>query len=107
MPNSPTSSKLSAPDKDTPWTLGYDRRALEKLHNLPEKIRRQIQRRIDALVINPHPVGSKKLYNIRDTGDPVHSEESGGYRILYVLRKAQRRIDILDAGDRKDIYRNR
>lgn len=102
------SSEKSAPEaKPQPWELAYDRRALDNLKALPQKQRRQVQKRIDALAANPHPVNSKKMFNMSKGGDAVYREESGDYRILYAVREGKRQLLILDADDRKRIYRNK
>jgi mRNA interferase RelE/StbE len=66
----------------------------------PGKIQRQLVRKIESLVENPHPAGSKllhgekKLYRIR----------SGDYRIVYQIQHENLLILIVKVGHRKDVY---
>lgn len=88
------------------YAIAYAEVALKYLEGLRSvKIRRQIKSRIDALVFDPFPAGSKKLENVTDHRDPVYRVRSGDYRVLYVVRSNAHQIVVLDIGDRKDIYR--
>ncbi|WP_428668560.1 type II toxin-antitoxin system RelE family toxin [Runella sp.] len=59
----------------------------------------RIKKEIPDLAINPRPVGFKKL-----EGRVAYRIRQGNYRIIYDIRDKVRIVDILDVGDRKEIY---
>lgn len=84
--------------------LAYTRAALAFLEkHVPHKVRRQIGRKIRALMGDPHPPGSKLLQNVMDGKNRVYRVRSGDYRVLYSVRPDQ--IVVLDIDNRKDVYR--
>lgn len=85
----------------------WNERALEQLSSIPYKQRAQIIKKAKALMLDPHPKGSKKLEGIlSNQGEAVYRQRSGDYRILYEIRiNPQVIVTILDVGNRKDIYR--
>lgn len=86
--------------------LSFSGAALAFLSTVPHKYRAQIVKRARALIINPHPQGSKRLHGVTTPmGEPILRERSGDYRILYVLRKDPDQVVILDIDHRKDIYK--
>lgn len=71
---------------------------------LPDKFRLQIGHRIDALLLDPHPRGSKKLHGeVGPYGEVVYRERSGDYRIVYIIRGQA--VVVLKVDDRKDVYK--
>lgn len=89
------------------WGLAFGPDAAAFLDAMPPgKIRRQIVKKAKALLLDPRPLKSKQLQGVTtDAGEPVRSERSGDYRILYVIRKNPGEVVILDIDDRKDVYR--
>lgn len=85
--------------------LAYTEAALTFLELLPPKFQRQIKRRIDLLISNPTPSGSRKLQGVMDGEYPVYRVRQGDYRILYVARDNPSQIVVLEIGHRKDVYR--
>ena len=86
--------------------LAFSDAALDSLETIPHKNRAQIIKRAKALILNPHPIGSKQLKNKKTiVGEPVFRERCGDYRILYVVRTDPNEVVILDIGHRKDVYR--
>lgn len=80
--------------------------ALRNLANVPPKIRAQLIKKAKALILNPHPVGSKQLHGrMTDDGEPIYRQRSGDYRLLYVVRKNPDEVIVLDIGNRRDVYR--
>lgn len=80
--------------------------ALDNLERFPFKIRDQIIKRMNALVLDPHPPGSIKLQGVKsDYGEPVYRQRSGDYRILYVVRNKLRQVMVIDIDHRKNVYR--
>jgi mRNA interferase RelE/StbE len=88
------------------YGIAYSESALKYLAgNVPNKIRSQIKRRIEALTFDPFPPGSTKLIGVSEGGHDVHRIRSGDYRIVYSVRSNPQQIIVLRIGDRKDIYR--
>lgn len=83
--------------------LTYSEAALAFLQSLPNKIRGQVKRKIDALIQNPNPAGCCLVKGMSDGPDKVWRIRSGDYRVLYVVRNPD--IFILDIDHRKDVYR--
>jgi mRNA-degrading endonuclease RelE of RelBE toxin-antitoxin system len=86
------------------YGFAYTEVALKYLETkIPAKIRGQIKRRIEALVADPTPPGSKQLHGVMDGEYPVRRARQGDYRILYSVRGVI--VVILDIDHRKDVYR--
>ena len=86
------------------YGFAYTEDALKYLETkVPNKIRSQIKKRIEALAAAPTPSGCKKLVGVVDGSHPVYRVRQGDYIILYSIRPVI--IVILDIGHRKDIYR--
>lgn len=86
--------------------LAFSDAALDYLETIPHKVRAQVIKKAKALILNPHPQGSKQLKDRKTiVGEPVFRERSGDYRILYVVRTEPDEVVILDIGHRKDVYR--
>jgi mRNA-degrading endonuclease RelE of RelBE toxin-antitoxin system len=86
--------------------LAFSESSLDFLGTIPHKIRAQIIKKAKALLIDPFPVGCKRLKGVTTVkGEPVHRERSGDYRILYVKRTNPDEVVILDIDNRKDVYR--
>ena len=80
--------------------------ALASLGKFPHKIRAQLIRKAKALILDPHPPGSKKLAgHSTDEGEPIYRQRSGDYRILYIVRGNPAEVIVLDIDNRKDVYR--
>ena len=87
------------------YGLAYTEEALRFLETLPPKFQRQIKRRVESLLSNPNPPGSRIVRNVTDNGDPVRRVRQGDYRILYIVKRNPDQIIVLDIGHRKDVYR--
>lgn len=86
------------------YGFAYAESALRYLEKqVPQKIRKQIKKRIQSLAANPTPPGAKKVQGVMDGEYPVYRVRQGDYRILYSVRPVI--IVILDIGHRKDVYR--
>jgi mRNA interferase RelE/StbE len=75
------------------------RRAQKQLSNIPKPTYVRIRDSIAVLASNPRPVGSRKL-----SGREGWRLRSGNYRVIYEIDDRQRRVVVLDIGDRKDVY---
>lgn len=80
--------------------------ALDNLARIPFKIRAQLIKKAKALILNPHPSGSRPLKGVTtDEGDVIYRQRSGDYRILYIVRTNPNEVIVLDIDNRKDVYR--
>ena len=67
---------------------------------LPHLIAAKIENSLLELEENPRPAGCKKL-----KGRPGYRIRVGDYRIIYEIEDNILRVIVIDAGNRKDIYR--
>lgn len=86
----------------TIYGLAYSKDALAFLKACPAKHRKQVIKKIDALMSDPHPA-HRKLVQAMGEDEQVWRVRSGDYRVLYVVRDVS--IVILDIDHRKDVYR--
>ena len=78
--------------------LVFTRSALGNVSRFPHKIRAQLIKKAKALILDPHPPGSKKLAAFTtEDGESVYRQRSGDLRILYVVRSNE--VIILDIND--------
>lgn len=80
------------------YSIRIDKQALEYLSSLPQKIKRQIGRKIERLKTDPCPPKCKKLE------DGVYWVRSANYRIIYQIEAEVVLVCVLKIGDRKDVY---
>ena len=88
--------------------LVLSKAALRNLERIPFKIRAQLIKKAKALILDPHPSGSKPLKDVTtDAGEIVYRQRSGDYRILYIVRTMKKltEVIVLDIDNRKDVYR--
>ena len=74
--------------------------ALKELAELPAKVRRRADERIQGLAHNPRPPGCKKLKGEEDQ----YRVALGAYRIVYRIQDAVLLVTVLRVQHRKDAY---
>jgi mRNA interferase RelE/StbE len=74
----------------------------KELKKLSPSIVTPISIKIDNLAKNPRPPGCKKLVN---NEDELWRVRVGDYRILYTIDDKIRIVDIVNIGNRRDVYR--
>ena len=82
------------------YSLFVKKSAERELCQIPKIDLKRILTKIKSLAQNPRPPGSEKLseqerYRIRQ----------GDYRIVYTVDDAERRVDIVKIGHRREVYR--
>ena len=87
------------------YDLVYDPNALAYLESLQTKFQRQIAKKVNKLIANPYPRGSRVVQKRMHENHRVRRIRSGDYRVLYSVRDDRLQIIVLDIGHRKDIYR--
>jgi len=74
--------------------------AAKELERLPDKLRRQVAKRIQALAENPRPLGAEKL-----TGEDLYRIRQGDHRVVYSIADAVLTVLVIRIGNRRDVYR--
>jgi mRNA interferase RelE/StbE len=74
--------------------------AAKELEQVPEKPRRLIVKRIQALADTPRPPGSEKL-----TGEELCRIREGDYRVVYSIEDTDLIVLVVRVGHRRDVYR--
>jgi mRNA interferase RelE/StbE len=75
------------------------KRAQKQLGQLPQSDYERVRTAILGLGPDPRPHGCLKL-----TGRPGWRIRIGDFRVIYEIDDQQRRLTILDVGNRRDIY---
>ena len=81
------------------YKVQLSKRAEKQLDKLPDKIAFPILEAINNLSLNPRPFGYIKL-----TGRNAYRIRIGNYRVIYEIFDKQLLIDVIEVGDRKNIY---
>ena len=74
--------------------------AAKELERLPDKLRRQVAKRIQGLAEHPRPAGVEKL-----TGDDLYRLRQGDHRIVYSIEDRVLIVRVIKIGNRRDVYR--
>ena len=74
--------------------------AAKELERLPDKLRRQIAKRIASLADQPRPAGCEKL-----TGEDLYRIRQGDHRVVYSIADAVLTVLVVRVGNRRDVYR--
>ena len=74
--------------------------AVKELEALPQKHRRRVVRRVQALAEHPRPPGAEKL-----KGHELYRVRQGDYRVLYEVADAAETVTVIKIGNRRDVYR--
>jgi mRNA interferase RelE/StbE len=64
--------------------------------------RQRIVRRIQALGAEPRPEGYEKLAGV----SALYRIRRGNYRVIYTVNDAQRIVEIIKVGHRREVYRS-
>jgi len=68
----------------------------------PKRDRVRIAGRIQALALDPRPAGCEKLAG----HDRLFRVRQGHYRVIYAVDDAERTVDIVKIGHRREVYRD-
>jgi mRNA interferase RelE/StbE len=74
--------------------------AAKELERLPDKVRRQIAKRIASLADRPRPIGCEQL-----TGEDLYRIRQGDYRVVYSIADAALTVLVVRIGNRREVYR--
>ena len=81
------------------YTVSLSKRAQKQLDKLSDSIAEPIFTAIQNLADNPRPHGCKKL-----KGRNGYRIRIGDYRVIYEIIDSALLVDVIDLGNRKDIY---
>lgn len=75
--------------------------AEKELRKLPREIIARLVAVAEALAVNPHPPGAKKLSGT----DHAYRVRTGDYRLVYEVQSGELFIHIIRIGHRREVYR--
>ena len=85
----------------TRYDVQFAASAARAFRKLPASEQRQIERRIDALSLNPRPRGVRKLEGEHE----LYRVHSGDYRIIYKIEDHVLLVLVVAVGHRREISR--
>lgn len=83
------------------YVLRYEKRVLKDMDRIPEKDLIRIDKTIQALALQPHPVGVKKLIGEEN----LYRVRQGDYRVIYTVDRKTGVVSILGIRNRREAYR--
>lgn len=83
------------------YKLSYEKRVFKDLDKIPNLAVERILEVFRELLINPHPVGSKKLSG----KEALYRIRQGDYRVVYMVDHKAKEIKIILVAHRKESYR--
>lgn len=84
-----------------PYVIQFTPRAEKEFLALPKRQRTSIKNKIDALAINPRPIGSQKLKSA-----DLYKFRDGNYRVIYQIQDKALIITVIKVANRQDVYRD-
>lgn len=86
-----------------PYRVGFTPAARRQFLSLPRDAQARIQRKIDALAINPRPPSMEFL----TAGGGRVRIRIGDYRVIYRVTDAELFVLVLAVGNRREVYRSK
>jgi len=83
------------------YTVTFKKSAEKEFEKLSTHAIRRIAPAIDALAMDPRPVGAKKLEGQKES---LWRIRIGDYRVIYLIEDVIKIVEIRRIGHRKDIY---
>ena len=81
------------------YKIQLSKKAEKQLDKLSDRVAEPILNEINKLAFNPRPFGYIKL-----TGRNAYRIWIGNYRVIYEIFDKQLLLDVIEVGDRKEIY---
>ena len=82
------------------YKIYFRKSAAKELRKLPNPTLKKVIKRVEALAIDPRPVGCEKL-----TGQEFYRIRQGNYRIVYSIQDDELTVWVVKISHRKDIYK--
>ena len=83
------------------FKITFKKSAVKEIQKLPSSVIKKIAPAIDALSLNPRPLGAKKLSAQKEN---IWRIRIGDYRVVYMIEDVIRIVEIRKVGHRKDIH---
>lgn len=81
------------------YSLSFSKKAFKGLEKINDPHYSNIKQAIQKLADNPRPFGYRKL-----KGRPGYRIRVGDYRVVYEIFDAILLIEVIEVGNRKDVY---
>lgn len=85
------------------YTIELSEKAKKQLTKLPKLVQLRIISKIDALSINPRPLGVKVLRGRK----ALLRLRVGEYRVIYTIKAQHLLVLVVEIGHRREIYKTR
>lgn len=83
------------------YALAWKRSALKDARALPRDVAARVVATAEALAVDPHPPGSRKLSGTNRT----YRVRVGDYRIVYSVYDSTLTVEVIRVGHRSSVYR--
>jgi mRNA interferase RelE/StbE len=83
------------------YTITFARSARKELQSLSSDVAERLLRKIESLIINARPAGSKKLSGSTD----LWRIRVGDYRVVYKIDDNRFIVDVVVVRHRREVYR--
>ena len=93
-------NKSSEKGSEKIYQLIIKESAVKQLSKIPKQFVEKIDELIQSLIKNPRPTGCKKLQGY----DKVYRVRYSDYRVVYSIEDKKLIVEIIQIGNRKDIY---
>lgn len=84
------------------YAVEFSKKAQRQFKTLPQFAQEQLKPKIDALSINPRPIGIKALQGQKG----LLRLRVGDYRVIYQVEDNRLLIVVVEVGHRREVYRN-
>lgn len=82
------------------YSVALTTSATRELNNLSARLIARVVARLEGLVSNPRPPGSKKLWG----GDNEWRIRIGDYRVVYGIDETRKEIEVTRIAHRREVY---
>ena len=93
-------NKSSKKENRTAYQIIIKEKAIKQLSKIPTKFALKIDALIQLLASEPRPVNCKKLQGYED----IYRVRFGDYRVVYRIDDNHLIIEVVQIGNRKDVY---
>jgi mRNA interferase RelE/StbE len=83
------------------YSIAFARSARKELQNLDPPVTRRVMKQVEALAVNPRPVGVVKLEGTID----IWRLRVGEWRVVYRISDPEHLVDVIAVRHRRDAYR--
>ena len=84
------------------YRLEYLPAATKSIEKLPRQFQERVFERLEALMLNPRPMGCVKM-----AGQDAYRIRVGDYRVIYTIEDDRLIVLVIDVGHRREVYRRK